>query len=240
MNHLPLYVPAVFVAVTFLTIYFFYKASKGNTRLLMLIAAWMTIQSAVAATGFFEVENSLPPRFVLLIAIPLIAILVTLSRTKARSFVEGFDIRTLTLLHSVRIAIEMVLFWLFLSKAVPQLMTFEGRNFDIISGLTAPLIYYFGFVKGKMGTKSMLAWNVVCLAILLFTVGNAILSAPTPLQRFAYDQPTIAVLYFPFVWLPGVVVPIVVFSHLVTIRLLVNQMKEKNVATSSLCSKQVA
>lgn len=24
-------------------------------------------------------------------------------------------------------------------------MTFEGRNFDILSGLSAPLVYYFGF-----------------------------------------------------------------------------------------------
>jgi hypothetical protein len=240
MNQLPFYVPAVFILATFLTIYLFYKASKGNMKLLMIIAAWMTIQSAIAATGFFTVENSLPPRFLLLIIIPVIAIIITFSTTKGKSFIGGFDVKRLTLLHSIRIAIEIVLFWLFLNKAMPQLMTFEGRNFDLISGITAPLIYYFGFVKEKIGTKTILAWNFICLAILLFTVGNAVLSAPTPLQQFAFDQPTIAVFYFPFVWLPGVVVPIVIFSHVVTIRLLLKEIKENNLVSTSLLIKQIA
>ena len=120
----------------------------------------------------------------------------------------------------------MVLFFLFLNKALPKLMTFEGRNFDLIAGLTAPLVYYYGFKRRKIATPAILAWNFICLAILLFTIGNAILSAPTPFQKFGFGQPTIAVLYFPFVWLPGVVVPLVIMSHLVTIRAL---LKTNNV-----------
>jgi hypothetical protein len=240
MNHLPFYIPLVFVLTTFLTIYFFYKASNKNMKLLMIVVAWMTIQSAIAATGFFTVENTLPPRFLLLILVPMAVVIATLSTAKGKIFVDGFNLKTLTLLHSVRIAIEMVLFWLFLKKAVPQLMTFEGRNFDLISGVTAPLIYYFGFIKEKIGTKALVAWNFICLAILLFTVSNAILSAPTPLQQFAFDQPTIAVFYFPFVWLPGVVVPIVIFSHLISIRLLLKEIRQRDNAKTSLLIKQVA
>ncbi|HYK56589.1 MAG TPA: hypothetical protein VEV15_08905 [Flavisolibacter sp.] len=110
---------------------------------------------------------------------------------------------------------------------MPQLMTFEGRNLDVLSGLTAPLIYYYGFVKKSLGAKTLLAWNVVCLAILSFTVVNAVLSAPTPFQQFGFDQPNIAVLYFPFVWLPGTVVPLVYFSHLASIRRLLKEIKTK-------------
>lgn len=240
MNHLPLYVPAVFILATILTIYLFYKGSNKNMKLLMIVVTWMTIQSAIAATGFFTVENSLPPRFLLLIIVPMAIIITILSTAKGKIFVDGFNLKTLTLLHSIRIAIEIVLFWLFLNKVMPQLMTFEGKNFDLISGLTAPLIYYFGFVKGKIGTKAILAWNFICLAILLFTVSNAILSAPTPLQWFAFDQPTIAVFYFPFVWLPGVVVPLVIFSHLISIRLLIKEIRQRNVAQTPLIIKQVA
>ena len=240
MNHLPFYIPVVFVLTTFLTIYLFYISSHKNMRLLMVVIAWMTIQSAIGATGFFTVENSLPPRFLLLILFPMAVIITILSTTKGKTFVGGFNLKTLTLLHSIRIAIEMVLFWLFLNKVMPQLMTFEGRNFDLISGITAPLIYYFGFVKGKIGAKAMLAWNFICLAILLFTVSNAILSAPTPLQQFAFEQPTIAVFYFPFVWLPGIVVPLVIFSHLISIRLLIKEIKQRDIAQTSLLMKQVA
>ena len=206
----------------------------------MIIVGWMTIQSAISATGFFTVENTLPPRFLLLIIIPIAIIIATLSTAHGKAFVDRFNLKTLTLLHSIRIAIEMVLFWLFLNKVMPQLMTFEGRNFDLISGLTAPLIYYFGIVKERIGAKSMLAWNFICLAILLLTVSNAILSAPTPLQQFAFEQPTIAVFYFPFVWLPGIVVPLVIFSHLISIRLLIKEIKQRDIAQTSLLMKQVA
>jgi hypothetical protein len=104
-----------------------------------------------------------------------------------------------------------------------------------VSGITAPVIYYLAFVKNRLGTKALLIWNVVCFMILAFTVVNGVLSAPTPLQKFGFDQPNIAVLYFPFILLPGVVVPIVYFSHLAAIRQLMRQLKKKenkNIATS--------
>jgi len=47
---------------------------------------------------------------------------------------------------------------------------------------------------------------------------TAILSAPLPIQQLAFDQPSIAVMYFPFVYLPGFIVPIVLFSHLVSLK----------------------
>jgi hypothetical protein len=193
----------------------------------MIIATWLIVQSAVATTGFFIKEDTIPPRFLLLILPPLAAIVFVFLTARGEAFIDRFDIGKLTYLHTIRIAIEMTLFGLFLNKTMPQLMTFEGRNFDLISGLTAPVVYYFGFVKRKIGLKTMLAWNVICLAILLFTVSNAVLSAPTPFQQLAFDQPTIAVLYFPFVWLPGIVVPLVIFSHLITMRSLTKELSYK-------------
>ena len=104
-------------------------------------------------------------------------------------------------------------------------MTFEGRNLDIISGLTAPLIYYIVFVKKWAGNTLLLVWNIICLCLLLNIVATAVLSAPFPFQQLGFDQPNIAILYFPFVWLPCCIVPIVFFSHLVSIRyLLRNKM----------------
>mgnify|MGYP003376458549 CR=1 FL=1 len=128
------------------------------------------------------------------------------------------DIKALTLLHIVRVPVEIVLFRLFIYIMIPELMTFEGRNFDIISGISAPLIYYFGFVQKQLSNKIIIIWNVLCLMLLFNIVINAVFSAPFPFQKFAFDQPNIAILYFPFNWLPSCVVPIVLFSHIVAIR----------------------
>jgi len=147
----------------------------------------------------------------------LFIVLLFLTR-RGRSFVDGLNLRVLTLLHTVRIIVELVLLLLFIYKKVPGILTFEGRNFDIISGITAPVIFYLGFVKKTISPRIILVWNFVCLALLFNVVGNAVLSAPLPFQQFAFDQPNIAILYFPFVWLPAFIVPAVLFAHLTAIR----------------------
>ena len=116
---------------------------------------------------------------------------------------------------------ELVLFWLFIHKGVPQLMTFEGRNFDIIAGITAPTIAYFGFKKKMIGRKIIWLWNFTSLAILINIVVHSLLSAPTPFQKLAFDQPNVAILFFPFSWLPTFIVPIVFLGHLISIRQLI-------------------
>lgn len=185
--------------------------------------SWLAIQALIGLSDFYTVTDTVPPRFVLMVLPPVLLIIGLFATTKGRAYIDGLDIKVLTVLHTVRIPVEIVLFWLFVHKTVPELMTFEGRNFDILSGLTAPLIFYFGFVKKKLGRKIILIWNFICLGLLANIVVNAVLSAPFPFQKFAFDQPNIAVLYFPFNWLPSFVVPVVLFSHLATIRQLVNK-----------------
>jgi hypothetical protein len=142
---------------------------------------------------------------------------------RGQNFIDGLSLETLTWLSVVRIPVEICLYWLYLAEAVPELMTFEGRNFDILAGLTAPLIAYFGFRKKVIGPKTILVWNIVSLGLLLFIVANGVLSAPLPIQQFAFDQPNIALLNFPFSWLQTFIVPCVLFAHFVTIRRLLKK-----------------
>jgi hypothetical protein len=64
----------------------------------------------------------------------------------------------------------------------------------------------------------MLTWHLAALGLLLTIVVLALLSAPTPLQQLAFEQPNVAVMQFPFVWLPVFVVPVVAFTHVVALR----------------------
>ena len=214
------------MATTFIAIFLFYQASGKNKLVLTVLLAWLLFQTVLGTTGFFNVTDTMPPRFALLILPPLLLVIAIFLTSRGGAFIDNLDVKTLTVLHAIRIPVEIVLFWLFINKLMPQLMTIEGRNFDILSGLSAPVVYYFAFVKNKLGAKTLFAWNFICLAILLFTVSNAILSAPTPFQKFAFDQPSVAVLYFPFTWLPAIVVPLVYFSHLVCIRRLLKEQKK--------------
>ncbi len=121
------------------------------------------------------------------------------------------------MVHVVRIFVELVLYGLFLDRMVPEIMTFAGRNFDILAGLTAPIVFYLYFVKKKMARKLFVLWNVFSLALLFNIVITAVLSAPFSFQQFGFEQPNVALFYFPYIWLPCCVVPIVLFSHLAVI-----------------------
>ena len=176
------------------------------------------LQAIVSATGFYLVTNTFPPRFILLIGPPLLFIIALFLLPPGKQFLDSFDPEKLTWIHTVRVPVELVLFWLFIYKQVPQLMTFEGRNFDIISGLSAPLIAYFGYRAKKLSPKMIILWNFICLALLFNIVIHAMLSAPTSFQILAFDQSNVGVFFFPFSWLPGFIVPVVLFAHLATIR----------------------
>lgn len=103
---------------------------------------------------------------------------------------------------------------------IPQRMTFEGLNWDILSGISAVILMTMYF-KHILSTKGVVIWNFVALLLLMAIICLAILSVPSPFQLFDFDQPNIAVLYYPFTWLPAVVVPIVLLSHLLIFKKLI-------------------
>ena len=208
-----LYVSLVFGLTTLLTVWLFYRATQQSKTTLIVLLGWMALQGMLGLTGFYQETRSVPPRFPALIGPPLFLIIGLLLTQRGRQYIETLRLDRLTFLHVVRIPVEVVLFWLFLGKAVPQVMTFEGRNFDILSGITAPIVYYVGFVKRQLPRNVLLVWNLVCLGLLVNIVLTAALAAPTPFQQIAFEQPNIGILYFPFVWLPSVVVPLVLMAH---------------------------
>ncbi|MCC7026598.1 MAG: hypothetical protein IT265_06560 [Saprospiraceae bacterium] len=218
MEQIPNYLNIFFGLTTLFTIGIFYWAANQSKFTLIILLSWMILQFIIGTTGFYTITEGIPPRFLLLVLPPFIFIGVLFSTTNGRLFIDGLNLRILTMLHIVRIPVELVLYGLYVYKVVPELMTFEGRNYDIVSGLTAPMIYYLGFVKKQFNTRLLLIWNFICLGLLFNIVVHAVLSAPFPFQQLAFDQPNIAVLHAPFNGLPSCVVPLVLLSHLAAIR----------------------
>ncbi len=218
MHQIPLYLDLLFLFISVIAVLFFYKAAQSSKKILLLFIVYGLLQSLLAYTGFYTNTTSIPPRFSLVLLPALILILYTFFSKKGRKFIDQLDIRYLTLLHSIRIVMEIILFLLFTYAVIPELMTFSGRNFDIIPGLTAPFVFYFAFVQNKIKKKGLLLWNFIGLFLILFIAFNGLLSAPLPIQQFGFDQPNIALMYFPYTLLPAIVVPLVIFSHLASIR----------------------
>ena len=234
IHNVPAYVSVIFILTTLATLFLFYKAvsqsgeettRKKGTAIVLGLIGWLGLQAALTLRGVYNSDTTaIPPKLALFGLLPAMLAIVYLSVTPSgRRFMTSLPLTNLTYLNTVRVAVELVLWWLFIHKAVPELITFEGRNLDVLSGLTAPFVAYFGLTKGKLSRRVMLIWNFICLALLLNVVFYALLSAPSPLQKFAFDQPNLAISNFPFSWLPTFLVPVVLFGHLASIRQLLTR-----------------
>ncbi len=218
MQQVSMLLNLVFGLTTVITIVIFFNASKKSKPFLTIVLVWALLQMAIGLTNFYANGFAIPPRFAFLIIPPVIFIIILFVSKKGRAFVDSLNVKQLTLLHTIRIPVELVLYFLFMAKTIPQIMTFEGKNFDVIAGVTAPIIYYFGYVKNKLPKLVLIIWNIACLALLLNIVVIAIFSANTPFQKFGFTQPNIAIAHFPFNWLASVIVPLVLLAHLATLR----------------------
>ena len=215
---MPSFVPFLFVFTTLATIELFARATRTPMAVRVGLFVWLLLQGAISVTGFYTETMLMPPRFVLAVGPPLFVIGALFATAAGRRWMDTLDLRMLTWMHTVRVPVELTLFWLFEASLVPQLMTFEGANFDIISGVTAPIAALALFRAGRPRRGALLAWNVVCLLLVLNIVIRAILSVETPFQQFAFDQPNQGVLLFPYVWLPSLIVPLVLLAHLTAFR----------------------
>ncbi len=230
--NIPFALSLVFGLITLITLLLFNKVVRNSplestrkkaTPILIGSILWIILQGVLAKNDVFTSSlDSTPPKLFLLGFFPVFIFFIILFATKSgRAFIDSLPLKELVYVNIVRVPVELVLFALYLYHAVPRLMTFEGGNLDIISGLSAPVIAYFVFRKDKVNRKALLIWNIICLALLFNIVTRALLSLPVPFQKLAFDQPNVAILIFPFIWLPTFVVMTVLFGHLVSLRKLI-------------------
>jgi hypothetical protein len=219
MDGVPGYVSITFILTTFASIGFLLHVTRyaGLNRLpskilLFVLPLWIFFQAVLSLGGFYLDTSSIPPRLFLFGVGPAFLLIIGYF-IFFRSFIDRLPLETLTLLHSIRIPVELVLYWLFISRTIPEVMTFAGYNFDIVSGILAVLVYIF-ISRSANSRTVLIAFNIVGLILLTTIVSIAIMSLEWPFQRLGFEQPNRAVLYFPYIWLPTIVVPIVLFSHL--------------------------
>ncbi len=229
LSDIPGYISLLFGLTVIAAIIWFYFVSRSGIAL-VLITSWAILQSVLAYNGTYLDVQSMPPEIILFGIAPTVILMVLLFSLKGgRAFIESLNLKTLTYFHTIRITVEIVLAMLFHNGVVSVLMTYEGTNFDLFSGLTAPLVAYFCFRSSSVNTKLLLSWNIICLLLLLNVAITAAFATPFPFQKFSFDQPNIAILYFPYNLLPTVVVPLVLFSHLVGIY----RLMRKNIGLTS-------
>lgn len=192
-----------------------------TTHILVLVAitTWLVLLAIIAQTGFLQNFMAMPPHLLTVILPPLITVFVLSSSKKILQLLKHISLKSLIYIQTFRILMEFIL-WLLYKHIIPIQMSFEGFNYDILIGISAFIVaYYYGMGIEFFNQKwFLISWNVAGIALLMNIVIIAILSTPSPFRQFMNEPANTVIAYFPFVWLPGFVVPVALMMHLFALR----------------------
>lgn len=180
------------------------------------LMAWLGATAALAENGVLADWSAFPPRWPLL---PLTTLVTFALFARTRTFRRlRTEIPTWqpVALQTFRVGVELAFWRLHAEGYAPVQVTFEGRNFDALVGLTAPVVA-IGIATGRVGRLVTLAWNLFGLALLFNAIGTVATSAPGPLHLDWPGEPFTAIATWPAVWIPALLAPTAIFLHVVSI-----------------------
>ena len=161
--------------------------------------------------------NPLPaPALVMVLALTVVTLTMTLSPVGRRVAVR-IGLPALVGFQAFRIPVEWLLHRLYQEGVIPVQMTYAGRNFDIVSGLTAAALGMW-LARGGRSRGLVFAWNVLGLALLANIVTIAVLSTPVPFRQFTDGPANLLPSLMPYVWLPSFLVQLALAGHVLVFR----------------------
>jgi hypothetical protein len=181
------------------------------------LVVWLVATAALARSGVLGHWTAFPPRWPLL-ALTALGTFLLLGQTPTfRRLLAGVPPWQPVALQAFRMGVELAFWRLSLEGLAPVQVTFEGRNYDGLVGLTAPVVAA-GIALGWLGPRATIAWNLFGLAMLANAIGTVATSAPGPLHLNWPGEPFTAVAAWPVVWVPAFLAPVGIFLHVVSIR----------------------
>jgi hypothetical protein len=197
---------------------------------LLILIAWVVYTGALGFSGALASADSAPRIALILVPTLLGALFLALSDA-GRTLALSIPLSLLIGAQTFRVIVELFIHQLWSVGLMPRMLTYEGANFDILAGLSAPVVAWL-VARGRLSSRLALAWNVLGLVLLANIVGRAILTTPA-LQVLVSEVPNRAVGTFPFTFIPGVMAPLALILHVLAIRALLAGRRTKRAAQAS-------
>ncbi len=179
---------------------------------------WLAILAILSFLDFFQHFDSLPPRLFIAFLPPLVLLVFLLFSRFFTLILKIIPKSWLIYVQSFRILVEGMLWLGFLGGFVPSQMTFYWLNQDIIVGLTALLGGHLFFREGWYLRFEAIIWNIFGILLLFNFFAIALLSTPSPFRVFLNEPANTFVANFPFIWIPGFIVPFAFAMHVFSLK----------------------
>ncbi|MGZ3721756.1 MAG: hypothetical protein ACXVA9_02420 [Bdellovibrionales bacterium] len=189
---------------------------KRTSIYALVMGLWLVITAIVAGRGMLLDYDAFPPPPAR-IAIPsLILIVVFVFSLAGTRLARGLKMWELIGFQAFRLPVELILLGYYFEGRIPVVMTLEGRNFDVLTAITAIVVAPLVF-NGTLGRKAVLIWNIFGLGLLLNILGVALLSTPGPFRHFMDDPANSLPFHWPSIWIMFCVF-LALTSHLLIFR----------------------
>ncbi|MFM8551811.1 MAG: hypothetical protein ACKOCD_05765 [Nitrospiraceae bacterium] len=184
-----------------------------------IMASWTVLTAGLAASGTLADFGTGHPRIPIL-ALTQLAFVVWLAWfSRWSGELAQIPQQYLVGLQCFRIPIELLMAALAARNLLAIEMTFLGKNFDLLTGVTAVMLAIWVRRDGEESLRQVLiVWNLMGLSFLTAVLAHGILSVPYPFQLLHLSVPTFVIASFPVVWLLTVLVPIAYLLHLVSLK----------------------
>lgn len=176
-----------------------------------MLALWLVITSAPVVAGLLQRGPPLPAFPLFFATVFAGAFAFALGAPGRR--LGALPLPALVLFHGFRLPLELVLHSWGRQGAIPMTMTYEGQNYDIVTGVLA-------FVMAPLAARDA-RWarlfNVVGLALLLNVLRVVVMSSPLPFS-WGVEPPLVLAAYAPYHLIGTVLVAGAMAGHLILFR----------------------
>ena len=182
---------------------------------------WILLISFLSYLNFFKDFNSFPPRIIFAFIPPIILITYLVRNRFFKLMLKSISEKSLIFFQTFRIVIELMFYLLYTISLVPFQMTFLGFNHDIMVGITALIAGNLFFFKRHRQQVAAILWNITGIIMLINIVTITALSSPFKYRVFMNDPSSEIIATFPYILIPGFIVPMAAGVHIFSIRQLI-------------------
>jgi hypothetical protein len=187
-----------------------------RARFIAGFGGWVVFAAALGVSGILANATLRPPAIVY-VFIPTVALVAFLARSRAGAVIaSSIPVAVLMGAESLRIIVELFLERLWHAGQLPRMLTFHGANFDILIGISAPVVAVL-YVRHAIDTRAALIWNVVGIVSLANVVVRNVLISPA-IHLISTEVPNAAIGSFPYSFIPTLIVPLALALHVLAIR----------------------
>jgi len=223
---------ALFVVMTWRTGQDLGPAARRRRTVAVAIGMtlWLAAQAAAAQSGWLGHFEKRPPPLVLWFASMIVGTLILAWSPFGKRFADKLSFVGLIGFQGFRLPLELVMHRAAVAGIMPNVMSYTGYNFDIVTGITAIPLAWYVYRRGP--SRPLIAlWNITGQILLIIIVAVAFAASPV-FRAFGDDQLNIWVTDFPYVWI-AVAVGAALFGHVVTLRKLLSLARANRTAPSS-------